>query len=52
MKNKETFSQDTLALLAELEADLKAHQARSREDRELVRQAYRDAQAEAALAYA
>ena len=51
MKNTETFSQETVALLAELEADLKAHQSRSREDRELARQAYRDAQAEAALAY-
>jgi hypothetical protein len=52
MKNKDTFSQETLALLAELDAELKAHQSRSREDRELARQAYRDAQAEAALAYA
>ena len=51
MKNKETLSHEILALIDAFDAELDAHRSSSREDRELARQARKDAAAEAALAY-
>jgi hypothetical protein len=51
MKNKETLSLEILALIDAFDAELDAHRSSSREDRELARQARKDAAAEAALAY-
>jgi hypothetical protein len=52
MKNKETeLSLEALALLTNLDNELSAHQALTREDRELARLARREAQREAQLAY-
>jgi len=51
MKNNETLSLEILALIDAFDAELDAHRSSSREDRELARQARKDAAAEAALAY-
>ena len=52
MKNKETeLSLEALTLLAGLDQELSAHEALTREDRELERLARREAQREARLAY-
>ena len=52
MKNKETeLSLEALTLLAGLDTELAAHQALTREDKELARLARREAVREAALAY-
>ena len=51
MKNQETLSHEILALIDAFDAELDAHRSSSREDRELARQARKDAAAEAALAY-
>jgi hypothetical protein len=52
MKNNQTeLSLEALALLTNLETELSAHQALTREDRELERLARREAQREARLAY-
>ena len=51
MKNTEKLSHEILALIDAFDAELDAHRSSSREDRELARQARKDAAAEAALAY-
>jgi hypothetical protein len=52
MKNNQTeLSPEILALIDAFDAELDAHRSSSREDRELARQARKDAAAEAALAY-
>jgi len=51
MKNKETLSHEILALIEAFDAELDAHRSSSREDRELARQARKDAAAEARATY-